>query len=167
MRSSPAALQSRARPRTPFSTHPFDPHPVAEHPFPLTYPPSPSDKPAADSCRGSSCWSPARRPRWLCARTASPASSPRTRSCTPLSGWPRQRSATPRRPGRADAGPDTSADTGSWCAGPPGGCWALPPCTAPHCRSRCCRTPAPRSRTADRRAPGKRRRLSTGLLAGL
>ena len=127
----------------------------------------PSDKPAADSCRGSSCGSPAIHPRSLCARTASRASPRCICSYTPLSGAPCRRSAGPWRSHQTDAGPGTSAGTGPWCAGPPRSCWALPPCSAPHCDSRCCKTLARRCRTAGRRAPGRQWRWTTRRRAGL
>lgn len=130
-------------------------------------PPSlPSDKPAGDSCTGSSCWSPAPHPRWPCAETACQLSPRCICSYTPLSAGPSRKSADPRSFRLTDAGPGTSAGTGLWWPGPVCGCWALPPCSAPRSHNRHCKTPPPRYRITRRTAPAHRRKTATRLRAG-
>lgn len=123
--------------------------------------PLPSDKPAADSCRGSSCGSPERHPRWLCAQTACQVSPRCICSHTLLSGEPRRRSASRSKFHQTDAGPGTSVGTGLWCAELLCSCWALPPCSAPRFYSRCCKTPAPHCHIKGRKAPEKLLRTIT------
>lgn len=162
-------MQQVALSRPARQTFPRRVHNNSAHSAPAVHsfsPSLPSDTPAGGSCTGSSCWSPAPHPRWLCAETACQLSPRCICSYTLLSAGPSRKSADPRSFHLTDAGPGTSAGIGLWWPGPVCGCWALPPCSAPRSHNRHCKTLPPRYHIKGRTAPAHRRKMATRLRAG-